>query len=614
MGNICLKSTGNTKATENIDIVLPAPMLTSPGVKNRIDKPWKDLKDLNFIGNPIKINNTPYTVEYITPSLFYCLWSQSRHAYPTGNYNITFIDCQSFYYEVKIFEAKTEEDTAIAKLTSRGALVKRTVKGALQPFKTLAKRSSSLYDKKVHHYGDSKKQLLSEAVIKYADTISEWLSYQVNSKILVLFDHLWEGNASIRGDRVSHESQLLIDLLQACSCKPNRIFILAGGFATLSPRYQDCIDDDPLSSEFTQSVSMMKAPCEILPSFPSRGNFSILSSDVEFLSQMNWDKYNNTFVIERVVNLTNDPNLFRFPKLVNIQYYNLPCYETSNPPYASALNIIRQSYHLKKCTLLVDSTGDLHVMNIISMFLVEIGYKPSSVINFLTQRKIGLSFDGNMNDILTDSYRKNTHCKEKDRPIRPIIWLPMYNLSKEDKKVAQNSIICTSTDKGYEETKVKSTNKYIKENKEINNSKCSQNEDLSSDEIDITPDEIYKIISNLRKMDTRASTDSRYEGSEADECIKTLIIILSNVLNSPTEEKYRKISIENKRYNETIAKFPEASKILLLAGFVQNNKEIKLPLETNLIKIKMILTWLKQETANNIAFKKRLCYNSSIKL
>ena len=115
-------------------------------------------------------------------------------------------------------------------------------------------------------------------------------------------------------------------------------------------------------------------------------------------------------------------------------------------------------------------------------------------------------------------------------------------------------------------------------------------------------------------MDTRASTDSRYEGSEVDECIKTLIIILSNVLNSPTEEKYRKISIENKRYNETIAKFPGASKILLLAGFVQNDKEIKLPLETNLIKIKMILTWLKQETANNIAFKKRLGYNSSIKL
>ncbi|XP_665032.1 hypothetical protein [Cryptosporidium hominis TU502] len=358
--------------------------------------------------------------------MFFNLWAQSKNSNPLGNCGITFVDSQSFYFDVKVLEANSEEEEAMARLASKGALMKRTVIGALQPFRSFSRQSTTIYESSNElAFKKINSSKYSDAILRYSRTINSWLLEQINNKVIVLFDHLWEGNASIRGDRVSHESQTFLDIMNCCSCKPERIFILAGGFASLSPRYEGCIDENPICSEFSDNNLPFRFACESIPLFPILTHFCVLTCDIGILVHNDWDKYKDKFNISKIVNLTNQPEIFNFPKNSKIKYYSVPCYNTETPDYWGVVNIIRQTHHLRKSVLLVDNTGDYHSLNIVALFLIELGYKPSEVIQFITERKFGFTFDGFILDLFEEVYCKTKSTPEKLRPVRPPIQFPI---------------------------------------------------------------------------------------------------------------------------------------------------------------------------------------------
>lgn len=60
---------------------------------------------------------------------------------------------------------------------------------------------------------------------------------------------------------------------------------------------------------------------------------------------------------------------------------------------------------------------------------------------------------------------------------------------------------------------------------------------------------------------------------EANHTLKTIRTILGNLLHHPNEEKFKKISLTNKVYQNKIAKYPTAHQILLKAGFEEDKQQ-----------------------------------------
>ncbi|KAH8739877.1 hypothetical protein FG386_001694 [Cryptosporidium ryanae] len=561
MGHIC--SRGNSGKDENRPH--NPPVFTDRSVRERIMKPWKNLEDLTFQWKEINVEGTHYKARYITPSMFYNLWSQSKNSNPFGNYGITFVDSQSFYYDVKVLEANSEEEEAMARLASKGALMKKTVIGALQPFKSFTRKSTSLYEctsNVLKNNGNGSTH--SEAIVRYSKTVNNWLLEQINDKIVVLFDHLWEGNASIRGDRVSHESMSFLEIMNCCNCKPEVIYILAGGFASLSPRYEYCIDENPLCSELSDNFLPVRFPCETVPLFPLLTSFCVLTGDIGILSQNNWDTYKDKFSISRIVNLTNNPEIYHFPNNAKIKYYSIPCYGTNNPNYWSAVNIIRQCHHFRKSVLLVDSSGDYHSMNIVALFLVEIGFRPSDVINFLTRRKIGLIFDSYMINLLNDIYSKYNSSEDRNTnaPFRPNIDFSSIRKTKDIEFENKIQILLSEI---INKANIVDNDKNIVD-QEINNNKQVNNN--------------YKVF----------------------QCLRNTYILLENVISFPNNPFYRIVHLDNFVFNQTVCQFKQGIEILKLAGFVideKENKKLKLPIESDLCNIKIILSYIQQEVSKN---------------
>lgn len=525
--------------------ILEAPLFNNKAVKERIPRPWRSLEDLTFQWKELDVEGSYFKVRYITPNMFFNLWAQSKNSNPFGNYGITFVDSQSFYYDVKVLEANSEEEEAMARLASKGALMKKTVIGALQPFRSFSKQSTTIYEtnnelafKKIN---SSK---YSDAILRYSRTINIWLLEQINNKVVVLFDHLWEGNASIRGDRVSHESQTFLDIMNCCSCRPERIFILAGGFASLSPRYEACIDENPICSEFSDNNLPSRFACESIPLFPILTHFCVLTCDIGILAHNNWDKYKDKFNISKIVNLTNHPNIFKFPKSSKIKYYYVPCYDTESPDYWGVVNIIRQAHHLRKSVLLVDLSGDYHSLNIVGLFLIELGYKPSEVIKYVTERRFGFSFDGFILDLFELVYEKTQSTPERLRPVRPQVKFPIDKI----------------------------------DNHEIEK-------------------KITIAVENIISEKTYKNKEESYE------CLKNVAILLKNVISFPNNPFYRTVNIENEIFKNTIGKFNQGIEILQISGFEifekDGEKKLRLPIEADIGLCKISLSFLYQEIAKH---------------
>ncbi|KAH8583741.1 uncharacterized protein ELE39_001487 [Cryptosporidium sp. chipmunk genotype I] len=523
--------------------VLEVPSFNSKTVKERIPRPWKSLEDLTFQWKEIDVENSHFKVRYITPNMFFNLWAQSKNSNPLGNCGITFVDSQSFYFDVKVLEANSEEEEAMARLASKGALMKRTVIGALQPFRSFSKQSTTIYESSNElAFKKINSSKYSDAILRYSRTINSWLLEQINNKVIVLFDHLWEGNASIKGDRVSHESQTFLDIMNCCSCKPERIFILAGGFASLSPRYERCIDENPICSEFSDINLPSRFACESIPLFPILTHFCVLTCDIGILAHNDWDKHKDKFNISKIVNLTNQPEIFKFPKSSKIKYYSVPCYNTESPDYWGVVNIIRQAHHFRKSVLLVDNSGDYHTFNIVALFLIELGYKPSEVIKYITERKFGFTFDGFILDLFEQVYEKTQSTPEKLRPVRPVIKFPI------DKVI---------------------------------------NHEFEK-----------KVVKTIQSILTEKASNSK---EKINECLKNIVIVLKNVISFPNNPFYRIVSFENEVFKNSIGQFSQGIEILQISGFEmfekENEKKLKLPIEADISLCKITLSYLYQEIA-----------------
>lgn len=540
-------TTGITRDKKDNRKILDIPSLTSKAVKERIPRPWRSLEDLTFQWKELQVEGTPFKVRYITPNMFFNLWAQSKNSNPLGNYGITFVDSQSFYFDVKVLEANSEEEEAMARLASKGALMKRTVIGALQPFRSFSKQSTTIYEASnelVFNKINASQYL--DAVLRYSRTINVWLLEQINNKVVVLFDHLWEGNASIRGDRVSHESKTFLDIMNCCSCRPERVFILAGGFASLSPRYEGCIDENPICSEFSDINLPSRFACESVPLFPILTHFCVLTCDIGILAHNDWDKHKDKFNISKIVNLTNQSEIFKFPKTSKIKYYSIPCYNTETPDYWGAVNVIRQAHHLRKSVLLVDNSGDYHSLNIVALFLIELGYKPSEVTKYISERRFGFTFDGFILDYLNLVYEKTTSTPERLRPVRPPIRFPIEKVS---------------------------------------NRECEEKIARAVEDI-------------LCEKDSSPSSSSR---EASYDCLKNIVIMLKNAISFPNNPFYRSVSFENEIFKGSIGRFNRGIEILQISGFEISEKDqerkLKLPLEADINLCRFVLSCLYQEIA-----------------
>ncbi|KYK71157.1 PUB domain-containing protein, partial [Toxoplasma gondii TgCatPRC2] len=80
----------------------------------------------------------------------------------------------------------------------------------------------------------------------------------------------------------------------------------------------------------------------------------------------------------------------------------------------------------------------------------------------------------------------------------------------------------------------------------------------------------------------------------ADLSIATLRRILSNILQHPTDEKFRRLKLTNKRVQESVGGHPELMKILFLGGFVRHPSEalIEFPCDAPLQKLSDLLVLL----------------------
>eukprot|EP00359_Climacostomum_virens_P000712 CAMPEP_0204897166 /NCGR_PEP_ID=MMETSP1397-20131031/582_1 /ASSEMBLY_ACC=CAM_ASM_000891 /TAXON_ID=49980 /ORGANISM="Climacostomum Climacostomum virens, Strain Stock W-24" /LENGTH=351 /DNA_ID=CAMNT_0052064881 /DNA_START=562 /DNA_END=1617 /DNA_ORIENTATION=+ len=56
-------------------------------------------------------------------------------------------------------------------------------------------------------------------------------------------------------------------------------------------------------------------------------------------------------------------------------------------------------------------------------------------------------------------------------------------------------------------------------------------------------------------------------GSELETCTRTMSVILENVIKNPTEEKFRKIKLQNQKFHREVGKFPSSIDFFEVMGF-----------------------------------------------
>jgi len=99
---------------------------------------------------------------------------------------------------------------------------------------------------------------------------------------------------------------------------------------------------------------------------------------------------------------------------------------------------------------------------------------------------------------------------------------------------------------------------------DITNESSLHNIHQSTSDIELT---LKNQIDNLVRSATK---------QEANMALKTIRTILGNILHSPNEIKYKKISLSSKAYQQKIAKYPNAHQILLKAGFEEDKQNSEL--------------------------------------
>jgi UBX domain-containing protein 1/4 len=95
-----------------------------------------------------------------------------------------------------------------------------------------------------------------------------------------------------------------------------------------------------------------------------------------------------------------------------------------------------------------------------------------------------------------------------------------------------------------------------------------------------------KIVENKSNANKRAKTadaskiddyikkvSSYKAGGDGGKCLKILKIYIANVVDNPTEEKYKTINMENKAYKAKVKPFVGAKSLLLAVGFQQAEKD-----------------------------------------
>ncbi|KEP66883.1 UNVERIFIED_CONTAM: PUB domain-containing protein [Hammondia hammondi] len=84
----------------------------------------------------------------------------------------------------------------------------------------------------------------------------------------------------------------------------------------------------------------------------------------------------------------------------------------------------------------------------------------------------------------------------------------------------------------------------------------------------------------------------------AELSIATLRRILSNILQHPTDEKFRRLKLTNKRVQESVGAHPELLKILFIGGFVRHPSDalIEFPCDAPLQKLSDLLVFLPSST------------------
>ena len=65
--------------------------------------------------------------------------------------------------------------------------------------------------------------------------------------------------------------------------------------------------------------------------------------------------------------------------------------------------------------------------------------------------------------------------------------------------------------------------------------------------------------------------------SEYNAALKILHTYAKNIVNNPTNEKYRKIRIENPKFNSAVWRFDAARMVMFLAGFEEEGEFLVLP-------------------------------------
>jgi len=74
-------------------------------------------------------------------------------------------------------------------------------------------------------------------------------------------------------------------------------------------------------------------------------------------------------------------------------------------------------------------------------------------------------------------------------------------------------------------------------------------------------------------------------GDQAKTCLNTIKVLLRNIINNPTEEKFRKIKMTNPNIQERVGKIPFALKLLSVLGFKEEGEFYELAsTETELLK------------------------------
>ena len=77
---------------------------------------------------------------------------------------------------------------------------------------------------------------------------------------------------------------------------------------------------------------------------------------------------------------------------------------------------------------------------------------------------------------------------------------------------------------------------------------------------------------NVAKIDEYISKISSYKaGGDGGKCLKILLAYIKNVVANPTEDKFKKINMDNKAYKTKVKPFVGAKILLMAVGFAPND-------------------------------------------